>query len=317
MFTQASFDPIPDHLSTRIRVRASSLMEFAQSPAQYESTVLLGEKEETPAMALGTAVHKRVLEPEKFEKAYCEELRPLGHHLATAEQLKQRCKDLGLGVTGTKAVLTARLLEAGVDRLIFLDEAKKDHEEGREVLSAKEMHACNRIAGRIVNDPELRFLLSEGVAERQGWAEHKETGIVVTFTPDYYRRFKQPFKGAAGIVIDLKKYRAQSERQFEAAIWDAKLFIQAALYRDVIDLITGEKNLFGWVVCDEKPPYPVVSYYAIEPMLEAGRAQYEKALVGIRDCCESERWPQKQVGIRPVSLPQYAWDQLEYSEGGI
>ena len=301
---------VPDELKQKYpRISVSGIMCLSNSPAHYESIYIKEELEESKAMMLGTAIHKAVLEPENFESAYCLEPTAPPEIVQTADDLKDLCKNNGLKVSGTKADLGIRLIEAGISFKLY-DDWLVEHLNGRQILSAKEYRACTRIRDRVLESSDMKFLVSGGEAEKLGWALHSRTQTIITFRTDYFKKLQKEIMRCNQVAIDLKSMRNVEQRSFERSVFEMKMYIQAALYTEILDALTGNKTMFAWIAAMQAPPYLVAPYVADFGMIEAGIAKYEQTLDVYRECLEVNKWPYPN-SLKTVSLPSWAWNQIE------
>ncbi len=317
MFSAGGWGAVPEDLKHLPKIRASSIGDFLESPAHYESFHVLREREATAAMEMGTAIHMAVLEPEKFDATYVEDLVQAENHLKTADDIKAVLKELGLKISGTKPELIERLTESGDERVALLyDNLRAAHISGREVLSVKEMKACLRIRQRISEDPEMNYLLSGGGAERLGWVLHQNTQQIISFRIDYFRPFEKNWNGFGGVAIDVKKFRDIEPRKFERAVANSRVHVQGAIYVDALNALTGYRNMYQWIAVNDQAPYLCAAYKANDAMLEVGQQLYVKALEGIQYCRDYNNWPGYTTGITEIGLPAWAMSG-DYEGGGI
>ena len=158
---------ITEEMQQLPRLSPSALMTFRESPKHYYSRYILGQKHVTPAMKLGTAIHCALLEPEIFDKQYYfkPKLEDYPDALVTQNDLKAKCKELGLPVTGTKPTLAKRLIEAGFDGILW-DDMIAQQSEGREILSAGVEESIEGIKNSIAEHPAAKNILVGGEAEK-------------------------------------------------------------------------------------------------------------------------------------------------------
>lgn len=307
--------PVPQEiLDKHPKINVSGLMALYESPAHYESRYLLKESEETKAMQLGTAIHMAVLEPERFIETYCEAPKELPDFVyETGDALKDACRAQGLPTSGTKKDLCLRLQEKGLRAMLY-EEYLPAYSTGKTVLPVKEWQACVRICQRISNNDNLSYFVTEGEPEKLGWALHKRTQTIVTFKPDYFKALPKMVMECKCVAIDVKKVPNVKRRKFESLIWDRAMFLQAALYVDLIEALTKERTMFMWLAVESAPPYVVMGYPADFGLIEAGREAYEKVLSTFGECVAKKDWPVYSDQLHTVTLPAYGWQQLEYQD---
>lgn len=118
------------------------------TPAHYRA-YLTQKREETPAMKLGTAIHKAILEPNLFEANYV--CKPEGMNFATLD-----------------------------------GKAWKADQKNKEIISFDDYKMIREIQTKFKTSPKLRQLFSGGVVEQSYYWEDKETGILCKCRPDYF-----------------------------------------------------------------------------------------------------------------------------------
>lgn len=126
----------------------SGLKEFSKTPAHYQA-YLRRESEDTPARRLGTGVHMRVLEPNRF----------LTDVVTVPNRLSKENKE--------------RVAQAEA--------------EGKWVLTSKEYDQINRIGDAVLKNTLVQQFLSGGKAEQSVFWTDPSTGILLKCRPDYLR----------------------------------------------------------------------------------------------------------------------------------
>jgi hypothetical protein len=183
--------------------------------------------EETEAMVIGRAYHKRILEGrDAFRADYAPTFEPPPDSLRTVDDIKDALIKHGVEKPkGLKGELIEQLLEIQPNALI-LDELRADYEtlhHGKELLSHNLIASIETAAKMIECHPENKKLVSGGFPE-----------VSVIWTSDDIR-FKARFdylKPKA--IVDLKTFGNFMNKPIDAAIYSAmasgKYHIQAAFY---------------------------------------------------------------------------------------
>jgi hypothetical protein len=127
-------------------VSVSGLKEILRSPAHYQAYMDGTGRKETPAMFLGTAVHMRLLEPERFGETY-----------AVAPTPDKRTREF---------------------KEFALANAQKT------ILTPEQMAACDSIAQSVGLHASAKTLLRGGHAECTVIWQDQETGIWQKIRPD-------------------------------------------------------------------------------------------------------------------------------------
>ena len=129
-------------------ISSSGLVKFIQySPAHYKA-YLTEPREQTDAMALGSAIHMAILEPNLFESTYV--CKPQDMSFATKEGKEWKSKNAG-----------------------------------KSILAFDKFETCLRIRDKFNKSPILKAYVSGGEAESSWFWEDPQTGLVCKCRPDY------------------------------------------------------------------------------------------------------------------------------------
>jgi hypothetical protein len=170
---------------------------------------------DTVAMLKGRALHKLVLEGEEaLGKAFAEEPSPAGYPgcLATLDDLKAKCRELGEPVSGTKAELAKRI-KAKDSNIIVFDEVLATframaERDGLEILKPDVMREVRQAAASITLNPHLARAFQGGIPEVSVfWVD--EHGIPCKARLDWLK---------PRTIVDLKKCANVRERPFDVAV---------------------------------------------------------------------------------------------------
>lgn len=189
------------------------------------------EPEESDALDEGKAWHKRILEgKEAFYKLYAPELDKADYPdaLKSGDQLKKKCKELGLKVSGSIADLSIQIAECDssmVDKLWhFISESYEYKHRGKIFISAKTIKQIESAASTIESNPELKKMFAGGKSEVSIFWADKETGVRMKRRVDYLKN---------DLICELKTFANQRGRvPSEAvgiAIAENSYFLDAAL----------------------------------------------------------------------------------------
>lgn len=260
-------------------ISKSGLDLISQSPLHYWSAYLdpnRKPREETPAMAIGTAIHSAVLEPEKFDAEY----------IVVPDDAPKRPS------------VTQRNAKKPSDETIYaLDwwENFALQADGKRILSPDDRAACLAIAAQVRAHPAARMLFAHGIAEQSAYWVDKETGVQCKARPDWMM---------PGGIVDVKSTENASLSEFQRSVVKWRYHVQAAWYLDGIKAAMGEDaQAFMFAVFEKKAPYACAIYYADADMLELGRREYRKNLQTYADCMNRNDWPGYPSEILPISLP--------------
>lgn len=204
--------------------------------------------QETPAMALGTAIHSMFLEPKNFAETYVKEISPadFGNKivLKTADDFKQALKNIGEKQTGLKEELIARARPyLDPEQFIVWDDAKANFDReveifGKKVLSDSDFNNLENIRAALGEYQDLPETIKNGRAEVVIIWKDKETGIMCKCRLDYV----QPLA-----ITDVKSYSIKdfntplAEQLDKKTVWSFYNF-QYAIYKEALETVINSIN---------------------------------------------------------------------------
>jgi len=273
-------------------ISKSGLDLIAQSPLHYYAAYLDPKRqprEETAAMAIGTAIHSAVLEPDKFNTEY----------IVVPDNAPKRPS------------VTQRNAKKPSDETIYAIDWWENfalQADGKRILSADDCEACLAIADQVRSHPAARVLFANGIAEQSAYWVDKETGVQCKARPDWLM--------PSGIV-DVKSTENASLSAFQRSVVSWRYHVQAAWYLDGIKAATGDSaQAFMFAVFEKKPPYACAFYYADADMLELGRREYRRNLQTYAECMNRNVWPGYSAEILPISLPVWVLNAANDNQKG-
>jgi len=317
------FGEIPDEYKDKLRLSPSRLCAFDESPAHYESKYILKETEKTESMEEGNIVHMGVLEPAKHARLYVAEEAPPAGLVKTIDEAKAYLDRMQIPYKASlkrpdlMALIEESLSDETDPATVLYDAWYAARYTGKTVISHKLMRACLRIRDRIKKSLTLNFLISDGEAEKLGWAYYVEYDILMCFKMDYFKVLSKPVAqlgGAQAIVTDLKTVPDVRERKFKWKIWDDSMHVQAAIYIDIMQAYTGLKSIFVWILAERAAPYLTRGAFPKDPTIEAGRMRYHKLIRDFINCTNTNTWPQPFEELSETELPDIAYESIEYLE---
>jgi exodeoxyribonuclease VIII len=249
----------------------STLKHFDRTPA-HARQVLTNPPEQTPAMALGSAVHSAVLEPNLFDEEYC---------------------------VGPK--VDRRFTK---DKVIWADFEKANKD--KVILRAEEYEQCIRMQQSALSNPLVAKLVGDtGYTEFSFVWVDKDTGVTCKGRIDRFGRLY-----GHSVIADLKTAENASEGAWIRDVVKYKYHAQAAFYLDGLDTIapTVERR-FIWIVVEKNPPYALAIYEPDVATIDKGRRMYRNYLRQYQLCLDSGAWPGYAAGIQPLLLPDWALRQ--------
>lgn len=296
----------------KLVVSVSGLTEIMRSPKHFYTNYVLGLRPEpTKAMLDGQMIHKALLEPDQFDKEYVvADDRAL--YLETIADIKTRIESNGdTPVKGKKENLIRQLLEIEPTAKIWEVYMQQLNESGKKIISQDDFKKCQRIIEEVKKHEWLKRIPENRSNEISGYWIHP-SGVHITFRLDclFFGKNNRP------VIVDVKKARDASPNEFSKAIWNNKLYIQAAIYVDAVKAITGVEPLYCWAVVEDSEPYCIEVYSADDGMIGAGNAVYNKLINKFIECNETGIWNGYTDGkVNPIALPHWAFSKLdEYAE---
>lgn len=256
---------------TKSLVSKSSLDHIARSPLHYAHHLTAVNKA-TPAMAMGSALHAYVLEPDKFASTYV--CVPYFGDLRT--NLAKAKRDTWLEENGEKIGLT--------------------EEQYAHVLGMRES---------LMAHPTVRVLLKDFEPEVTLVWTDPDTGIQCKGRADALSKY------AEGLPVDIKSARDASEDGFRRAVYGRRYHVQDAFYTGGFRHNGIHAPNFIFPVVESEPPYAVGVYQLRTPSLLAGEAEYQRDLRTLAKCRETGIWTGYTANIRDIDIPAYGLSQAE------
>jgi exodeoxyribonuclease VIII len=283
--TEDQYHADKDHIS------ASGLKRLKVSPAHF-----MEEEEiiETDAILFGSAYHCFILEPAKFEKEYY----VFDDH-AIYEVL------IGEGFKSPRATKQYKEWMESEMRIIG----------DRKSISKDDFEKIQAMRNKLMKHPYAKMLLSNGHNEIGYMGEiETEAGIIkVKIKPDHLNDIKK-------IIVDLKTTFDASLDGFTRHAADFDMHIQASLYSDLLNKISGDNMdwTFFFIGQEKKKPYAFNIFEASPQFISQGRYEYEMLLQLYKFCLDNNYWPGYQVwcqnkyGILELKLPAWSIKDLTY-----
>lgn len=259
----------------RPEISKSGLDKINKSPAHFMES-LRNPPEQTDAMALGSLVHKAILEPSEFMK-----------NCLVVPQFEGPTKD------GRMSSRSAAAKEA---KQQWYAELKPD----QMVITGEEFVQIKGMLDSVYAHPSAGQLLQKTHNELSFFWHDIESGADCRCRPDALRE--------GHIIIDLKTTHDASPKAFQRSLAQFRYHVQAAFYLEGLSQVTSQNyDTFVLVAVETKPPYAVAVYVLDSATIEAGQFQYKKDLRKYANCMREGKWPAYSDEIMPMNLPAYAW----------
>ena len=258
---------------------STGVKRILQSPMHYKWD-RENPKPPTPAMAIGTAVHMAILEPDKF----------LTDVISEPEDAPKK--------PTAAQMAAAKPSAAAMASMQFWSEFAK-HAGDKLVLSAKDYQRVCAMTRAALRHPAVEWLLSEGRAEvSYQWMDaHYNVPCKARF--DWLR--------PDGIAADVKTTLDASPEEFLRAIQTYRYHIQQAWYNSGHEHVSNESlRGFAFIAVENVAPYGV-AVYTIEPNAIAfavGRC--DEAVMRYKHARDSGYWRGYSERINPLTLSRWA-----------
>lgn len=263
--------PFADYLAWPA-MSASTLKAGLDSMLHLKATLDGLMVKESPALALGSAVHCRLLEPGDYKRRY-KVATPCMAELKSGDRKGETCGNVASRYDGTKWLCGTH--------------GKKASEPPFAFISAAESLEIEAMAAAVHGHPVVKLLRQHGGFEASISWECR--GV-----PCKSRLDKLIVGGTCpDTIIDLKTTRSGGAKpwRFEKAIRDYGYHISAAFYVDAIEAVADTLCHYIWVAVEKEPPYAVSVLQADDDWLRIGRTDYRKLLGEYKVCMESGEWP--------------------------
>lgn len=297
-------------------ISSHGLNAIARSPLHFWSLYKNPDRfkpKETPAYKTGTAIHRAVLEPDKFTNEYVQQPEVTDYKgvLDKLDDYKAAAKDLGVAVSGTKAELKARIKQAVIasGSVIggFWDEIEAQVVGNRIPLNKSEFQACRAISSRIHKHKIGSALFSDGDAESSIFWTDQETGVDCRGRIDWLKHDSMENRW---IITDIKSTTNASPLSFQRDVFKYGYHIQSAFYWDALLQLDMQPSSFVFAVWEKKQPYASAFYYLTPELLELGRKEYKRLIRIYAECLNKNSWPGYE-DIQPISIPDWYKEGIE------
>ena len=289
-----------DYYSLEEFISYSGLKNLKKSPAHYRQYKDEPLEVETDAMAFGSAYHKYILEPEKFETDYY-----VFNDEGICEAIVAKAAADGKEIVKVRSTKEYKQWAESEMRIIG----------DRKTIEKSDFQKIKDMKEKLLSHYYCRALLSGGEAEYSitGTLQTVEGDINLKARPDYVKANKH-------FIIDLKTTFDASEDGFTRAAADNDYHIQAALYSDLMEMLTGDGRgwTFFFIAQEKRKPYAFNIFEASPQFIGQGRYEYEQLLRLYKMCTDENRWPGYQVfcewksGNIELNLPKWAVKEIKF-----
>lgn len=240
------------------------LVRFAENPWKW----LKSERDDaTKEMTWGSALDCMALTPSRFADCYevCPENYPAGDSEKPWNWNAGYCKNWRNEVEAS----------------------------GKEPIKIAELEQVRIAKARLMEDEAIRFIFSASEIQVQCVVEYrdKDTGLVVQIKTllDLVPVTYSPW---GKFLADLKTTNDAAIQPWEKTIFHQGYHVQAALYTDAFNAVTGEdRSGFLHVVQESEYPYAVARRMLSDEFMSLGRETYQRALKHYCRCVTDGQFP--------------------------
>lgn len=290
-----------DEYHRSFEVSKSDLALFADAPRLYQFYKRQGHpsKPPTDSMIIGSAAHAMALEPELFRKLFyiVPELTPDGKKLIRSTAHKfEGCWNNHVAAAGL-----------------------------RTILREQDIPKIEGIAGALIKNPTSRILL-ESRKGQPGFAEHAieqsifwtddEWGIDCRCKPDDLR--------SDDVCLDLKVTESISPAAFAKSAADFMYDLSVAHIAAGFQDLTGRPlKEYVFICVSQTAPYLISCFSAMEKfdgrqsVFDIGNHRRRNLLRRMKDCLQSDHWPEYVEGVVPMSFPPWVVKEIEKNSEGM
>jgi hypothetical protein len=274
-------------------LNGSSIIHMRRSPLKYRHAKD-NPSPETPALKLGTATHKLILEPKTV---------------------------LDFEVWGKKEDQKVR--RGGV-----WDKFQAEH-ANKHIVTEGEWESMCDIASAANRHPLIsKYVNAPGKTELSMFWRHPYTGrrmkaridkvIVDKFSGggekavaahDRIKMVRTPTERHT--IVDLKTTRDARSFRFGPQAHQLGYVVKMALYAQGYEVLTGHKPIVKLIALESKAPHEGAPYNVPEDVLLVGLEELDKLIDRLSECEQSNHWPAAQEIEEDLTLPAWASYEAE------
>lgn len=310
-------------------ISSSKVKKFAKSPAHYKRAYIdkidrkRTNRQQEHTFDAGTYAHELLLEPDGFYDRYFRLLNATEHEnsIHSTEELREKCKELKLTVSGSKAVLIERILQIDPTVAIFDNEQKlhmiaqaglvavekalevQSNSTGRPTLAdclkhedVKPLVKKTPIDPVVWDDAHRAYktarehewadeILQDGFAELSVIAQCPETGMMLKVRFDWLNR--------NGVPADVKTTRSANPIQAAYQFGDLGYDLQAYMYTYVGRLagIPCPERVFPFIAIEYLDADICEVFELMDDDWEIAERNFHKHIANLHECIENDDWP--------------------------
>lgn len=233
-------------------IRRSDLWLINRSPYHFKYA-MDNEREQTKAMAFGSAIHAFILEPKTFSENY-----------AVAPLVDRRTKD------------------GKAEWQDFIDACE---ETGAEPISSEDMKTIIEMAAALEKN-EVAMELLEGRHEQELFWTDERTGERCKCKVDCITEYNgKPY------IVDYKTTDSCEDGHFERSAKKYGYQFQAGMYCEGVFQNTFIEHGFVFVAQEKTAPYASRVYFCDPDWIKRGYDKFRELIGTYHECKERDEWP--------------------------
>lgn len=269
---------------SRKKSYSSSFLKKMANPAKaiYE---LENPPERTDNLSLGSAIHKWILERDKFRDEFLIGINTKRQSNADRQSWSQWYTEHGANG------------EQVIDRPAAQWNAEFERQTGKNMVTPETIEMLVAMADSVAANDNARALLEKGEAETSLFWQDDETGLDFQIRPDFLH---------PEFISDLKSAAEIDDRSITRAIANFGYSLSQAMYQDGVYQVTGDWRPFLFIFVEKSPPYLCRVIALNQEAERAGFERYRHAAWTLKQCIETDTWPSAYADNLDFSLPEWA-----------
>lgn len=233
-------------------------------------------EKKTPALILGDAIHKAILEPDLLSKNF-----------AVWEGPSRSTKE---GKAAWAEFVPTTL--------------------GKTILSADDYKIVVRSRDAAHRHPVASGLLKGGRSEQTYYSIDPQTGELIKCRVDY------DLTEHDGIMVDVKSTESSSDDGFGGKAAGYRYYVQSGWYPHVVNQLGIDVANFVFIAIEKERPNAIGIYWAEPEDVIAGMIEARRDLALILECRARKRWPDYGEKAKPLKLPPWKRQQFSRLTAG-
>lgn len=252
--------------SNKTILSRSDLGNIGVCPA-YFKYMLETETPKTPALILGSAFHKLVLEPDDFFNKY-----------AVGSKVDRRTKE------GREEY--ARFMAQN---------------QNKEVISSEDFELISQMKNSIESSPVANAILMNTTKETSIYYKDLDADMEFKCRPDAYKKVEDK-----ALIADLKSTGDASTHAIQNDIYNRNYDLQAYMYRKGVSKVLGieEDNItFSFIFVEKTAPFLIHIVCCDDSVYQSGQAKFLEYSSKYKECLKDDLWPSYET--EDISIPSY------------